>query len=60
MNIRDVVFTMWVGSVWCLAGTDIAVGIAVASVPACAGIASVRPTMDAEYEVVEDDVEADQ
>jgi len=52
MNATTMIFTMWIGS-FDYHGTFI--GMAVASVPACAGVASVRPTIDAEYEVIADE-----
>lgn len=54
MNAAEAVFTMWIGS-WCLMGTDVFVGRALESVKACENVYSVRPTIDAEYEVVADD-----
>jgi hypothetical protein len=57
MNTTAVFFTMWIGSFnYC--GMDI--GLATLSVKECAGVPSVRPTIDAEYEVVADDDAADQ
>jgi len=58
MDTTAVGFTMWIGS-WCLTGTDVFVGRALASDKACASVYSVRPTIDAKYEVVTDDT-ADQ
>jgi len=56
MDTTAVVFTMWIGSFnYC--GTD--VGMVRDYGPACANVAGVRPTIDAEYEVVTDDT-ADQ
>lgn len=56
MDATTIFFTMWIGSFnYC--GTDI--GRAIESVKACESVYSVRPTIDAEYEVVNDDA-ADQ
>lgn len=56
MDATTILFTMWVGS-FDYHGTWI--GRVVASVPACAGVATVRPTLDAEFEVVPDDDDDD-
>ena len=56
MDATTILFTMWVGS-FDYHGTWI--GRVVASVPACAAIAAVRPTMDAQFEIVPDDDSTD-
>lgn len=55
MNATTVAFTMWIGS-WTLQGQDeVFIGRACASARACEGIRLVRPTIDADFEVIEDD-----
>jgi hypothetical protein len=54
MDPTTIVFTMWIGS-FALRGTnDVFIGKACASDRACAGMHLIRPTFDAEFEVVQD------
>lgn len=51
MDATAMIFTMWIGS-FDVNGTYI--GRAIASDRSCKDVASVRPTMDAEFEVIEE------
>ena len=52
MNAPAMIFTMWIGS-FDVNGTYI--GRAFASDRSCKDVASVRPTMDAEFDVIDED-----
>lgn len=51
METRTMVLTVWIGHVLCFGAH---VGHACEVTPGCASFDTVRPTMDAEFEVVEE------
>jgi hypothetical protein len=55
MDATTMIFTMWIGS-WNLRGQDdVFIGRALASDRSCQGVSLIRPTIDAKFEVIEDD-----
>lgn len=55
MDATTMIFTMWIGSYNVRGQDDVFIGRALASDQSCQGIQQVRPTIDAVFEVLEDD-----